>query len=351
MKKSLVALSVLAAFAGVAHAQSSVTMYGVVDMSYQQENNNGKKINAIDSGEQSGSRLGFKGEENLGGNLKAIFQLEAGILADTGASQGGLLFGRQAFVGLAGDFGAVKLGRQYTPIFIATDSVDVFDAGMTSGHAGQSTSTAGLLGMFGTPFRTNNTVNYSTTNLNGFSAAAAYSAGEVAANVSASRAIGLSGTYAAGPVLATVAYDKANDLLGNSSKVLFVGGVYDFTVAKLHAAYGTTKTDAAYTLASVITPANNKELMVGTTVPFGKAAFLASYTRVTNNLVPTAGKSNQAAVGATYTLSKRTNLYTSYSRITNGANANVGANTNMGAFASAAGATDSLFNVGIRHSF
>lgn len=110
MKKSLIALSVLAAVAGTAQAQSSVTIYGVVDMALQHQNTGdpaGSTL-GLDSGIQSGSRLGFKGSEDLGGGLKANFQLEMGINADTGSSaQGGRAFGRQAFVGLSGNFGAV----------------------------------------------------------------------------------------------------------------------------------------------------------------------------------------------------------------------------------------------------
>ncbi|MES2070297.1 MAG: porin [Pseudomonadota bacterium] len=343
MKKSLLALSVLAAFAGVAHAQSSVTIYGVVDMAIQNENRGGTgpgtgTITGLDSGIQSGSRVGFKGTEDLGGGLKANFQLEMGVNADNGtSSQGGLAFGRQAWVGLSGDFGSVNMGRQYTPIFIAVDTIDPFDAGFTSGAAGQGTSSAGILGVFGTPFRSNNTVNYSTNNLGGFTGSAAYSFGEVAGNTSASRQIGLSGTYAAGPVTATLAYHKANDVTGNNAtKIVFLGGIYDFGVAKLHAAYGKTTTD--------LNTADNKQWMIGTTVPFGAAAFLATYTRITNELV-TANKSNQVAIGGTYSLSKRTNLYTSFSRTSNDAN------VNAGGLAAANGATDRLFNVGIRHKF
>ncbi|HTD07129.1 porin [Undibacterium sp.] len=344
MKKSLLALSVLAAFAGVAHAQSSITIYGVVDMAIQNENRGGNSpgsVTALDSGEQSGSRLGFKGTEDLGGGLKAIFDLEMGVNADTGtSSQGGLPFGRQAWVGLAGDFGSVTMGRQYTPIFIATDTIDPWDAGFNSTgggpQAGVGTSTAGTLGLFGTPFRTNNTVNYSTNNLGGFTGSVAYTFGEVAGDSSASRQIGLSGTYAGGPVTGTLAYHKVNDVAGNATKLVFLGGIYDFTVAKLHAAYGKTTSD--------LNTVDTKEWMVGTTVPFGAAALIATYTRVTNNLVA-AGKGQQYAIGGTYALSKRTNFYGNFARTSNDAN------SNAGGIAFSNGATDRLVNFGIRHKF
>ncbi|MES2106941.1 MAG: porin [Pseudomonadota bacterium] len=344
MKKSLLALSVLAAFAGVAHAQSSVTIYGVVDMAIQHESGASKNgaTTALDSGEQSGSRIGFKGTEDLGGGLKAIFQLEMGVNADNGtSSQGGLAFGRQAWVGLAGDFGSVTMGRQYAPIFIATDTIDPWDAGFNSTgggpQAGNGTSTGGLLGMFGTPFRTNNTVNYSTNNLGGFTGAAAYTFGEQAGDTSALRQIGLSGIYAAGPVTGAIAYHKSNDAAGFAKKILFVGGIYDFQVAKLHAAYGKTTTDLNTT--------DTKEWMIGTTVPFGAAALIATYTHVTDNLKANENKGNQYAIGGTYALSKRTNFYTNYAYTKNDAN------SNAGGLAYANGVNDKLFNFGIRHKF
>lgn len=347
MKKSLLALAVLAAVAGSAHAQSSVTIYGVLDMALQHENRGGTagSITALDSGIQSGSRLGFKGSEDLGGGLKANFQLEMGVNADTGASsQGGLAFGRQAWVGLSGEFGSLNMGRQYTPIFIATDTIDPWDAGFNStgggAQAGQGTSTAGTLGLFGTPFRTNNTVNYTTNNLSGFTGSLAYSFGEVAGDTSALRNIGLSGIYADGPIQAAIAYNTNSDATGNAKKITFLGGIYDFSVAKLHAAYGKTTTDAGY-----VGPVDTKEWMIGTTVPFGAATLIATYASVTNNLVATAGKGQQFAIGGTYSLSKRTNLYTNYARTTNDAN------SNAGGMASANGQTDSLINVGIRHRF
>lgn len=343
MKKSLLALAVLSAVAaaGTAQAQSNVTIYGVLDMAVQNENTGGATgtKTALDSGIQSGSRLGFKGTEDLGNGLKANFKLEMGVNADTGgSSQGGLAFGRQAYVGLSGDFGTVNFGRQYAPIFIAVDNIDPFDAGITSGQAGSGTSSSGILGLFGTPFRTNNTMNYTTNNLGGFSASLAYSFGEVAGSTSASRQIGLSGTYAAGPVLATAAYHSSNDVAGNATKISFVGATYDFGVAKAAAAYGKTTSDT--------NTVDNKEWMLGVTVPVGAAgAIVGSYTRATDRLVSTAGNGNQIALGYTYSISKRTNLYTSFSRTSNDAN------SNAGGLAAGNGLTDRLFNVGIRHAF
>lgn len=127
MKKSLLALAVLTAISGAASAQSSVTLYGKVDVGlvYESGNPAGKSLR-VDSGITGGSRIGFKGVEDLGGGMKASFQLETGFCADgangatqpnfcTGSNQ---FMGRQAYGALSGGFGSVSGGRQYSLGFI-----------------------------------------------------------------------------------------------------------------------------------------------------------------------------------------------------------------------------------------
>jgi predicted porin len=119
-KKTLIALAILGAFTGVASAQTSVTVYGVADAGLVFEGGGAAgSVTKLSTGVQSGTRLGFKGVEDLGGGLSAKFLLETGIKIDTGGfNQGGTAFGRQDYVGLEGGFGSVTLGRQYTPVFI-----------------------------------------------------------------------------------------------------------------------------------------------------------------------------------------------------------------------------------------
>ena len=348
MKKTLIALSVLAAISGAAQAQSNVTVYGVLDMALQAENNGGNgagKTFSLDSGVQSGSRLGFKGSEDLGNGLKANFKLEMGVNADDGGSaQGKTTFGRAAWVGLSGNFGAVQLGRQNKPMFDAVDAIDPFSTGIIGGTAHSSTSATGLGSLFfATNPRSTNTINYTTTNLSGFTGSAAYTFGEVAGDSTKSRGIGASGSYAAGPLYATLAYHTedvaAVGAVNNAVKHLFVGATYDFGAAKAAASYGKVTSDdnktAAYKLWSL-----------GVTVPVSAAgAVVASVTGVTNDVVTTANKSTQLALGYTHALSKRTNVYTSVSRISNDAKVNVGG------LASANGLTESMVNVGVRHAF
>lgn len=351
MKKSLLALAVLSAVAGAAQAQSNVTIYGVLDMAINSESHGATSagkgaITSLDSGVQSGSRLGFKGSEDLGSGLKAIFKLEMGVNADTGASaQGGLAFGRAAWVGLAGDFGTVKLGRQNKPVFDAVDSIDPFSTGIIGGTAGQSTSATGLGNLFfATNPRSNNTINYSTNDLSGFSGSVAYTFGEQAGDNSKLHQVGVSAGYAAGPFAAIFAFNTENDASTPlvATKHVFVGATYDFGVAKAAAAYGNIKSDEA------VAKVQNTLWMIGATVPLTAAdAIVGSYTAVTSegNHVTTDNKGNQLALGLTHSLSKRTNLYTSVSRIANQAN------SNAGGLADKNGVTERLVNVGIRHMF
>jgi predicted porin len=358
MNKSLLALVVLGAFAGAASAQSSVTVYGVVDagISY---NNGGKaagKTVGLDSGQQSGSRIGFKGTEDLGGGLAAIFALESGFNIDNGAlsdttDEKSRLFGRQAWVGLAGGFGAVKFGRQQTALYNALSATDPFAIGL----AGNAQKVFGY-GLYGADplARTDNTVSYSTANFNGFSASVNYGFGEVAGKNSEGRNVGVGAQYANGPINVQFAYQDSNTVdlgLGafkpvaavyNSGKAdlktAFIGGTYDFGVAKAHLAYGDTKLEQAGK-ASV----KDRNWLVGVSAPVSAAGtVLASYVRNDVKNVDNA-KSNQYALGYTHALSKRTNLYTSYSYLKNDKNVALNAYAN--------GENVRKFNVGMRHQF
>lgn len=330
MKKSLLALAVLASFAGVASAQTNVTVYGVVDMGIQRTDNNGAGVDptwALNSGIQSGSRLGFKGTEDLGGGLSASFQLENGFNADKGTeAQGGLLFGRQAWVGLNGGFGSVKFGRQYTPIFTAVSSVDPFEVGL-AGSLESTASNFGTVNTFGT--RMDDTVNYSLT-AGAFSGQVAYGFGEVPGDTTASRQLGLSLGYANGPVNAVLAYHKQENGAGTlSDKTWFVGGTYNFGVVKAHASYADNKDEASGA-------GKSRDYMLGVSAPVGAGSVLGSYQHEKNR--DTNVKSNVFAVGYIHNLSKRTNLYTSlgYAKDETPGVADVKSN---------------MFNVGIRHKF
>ncbi len=328
MKKSFLALALMSAFSGAAFAQSSVTIYGIVDMGLVRDDNGAGAKTSLDSGIQNGSRLGFKGVEDLGSGLKANFVLEMGLNADTGASAQGATFGRQAYVGLSGDFGSVNLGKQKSVTYDIGDNVDPFHIGL----AGD------INRLFKTSTRTDNAITYSTNSLSGFVGSVQYGFGEVAGNNSGNRKVGVSGVYSDGPVYAAIAYEKLNDAAGNDAnagKKTFVGGTYDFTVVKAHAAYETIKGGTN----------DDRVWMIGATVPFGPGAFVADYTQSKNKAVDNAD-AKQFAIGYTYDLSKRTDIYTSFSRTTIDNNAGTKYST-----IAAGGQTDKLINVGLRHKF
>ena len=128
MKKSLVALAVLGSFAGLASAATSVTLYGTVDAGYEGWNF-GKDFSGVDSVFQQGgtseknSKIGVRGQEDLGNGLAAIFTLEGGIGADVGETNAGQLFNRESTVGLKGSFGEVKIGRAKSQMELALGGI------------------------------------------------------------------------------------------------------------------------------------------------------------------------------------------------------------------------------------
>jgi predicted porin len=355
MKKTLLAFAVLGAFAGAASAQSNVTVYGVVDagIQYKNDGNPDGKTVGLESGMQSGSRIGFKGTEDLGGGLSAIFTLENGFTADDGkAAQGSRLFGRQAWVGLNGGFGTVKLGRQESALFLALNKVDPFSTNL----AGNAQKVFGYGQYAADPFfRADNTLSYSTANFGGFSAGASYSFGEKAGDNKANRSVAAAAQYANGPVNVQFAYQKSNTaslvdgLIDPAAptqttadiQTAFIGGTYDFRVAKAHLGFGDTKFEQAGE-----PDLKARNWLVGVSAPVGAAGtVLASYVRNDFKDADNA-TSNQYALGYSHALSKRTNLYTSYSYLKN--DSDVALNTYKSA---QDGKSVRTFNVGVRHQF
>ncbi len=324
MKKTFATLALLSA--GATFAQSNVTVYGLVDASIANEKNGGTLASTrLDSGNQSGSRLGFKGTEDLGNGLKANFVLEAGFNLDDGTSAQGALFGRQAYVGLSGDFGAFNLGRQKAPMYDVMDKLDPFHIGM-AGDANR---------LFKTTVRVNNAITYFTPKIDGFYGNVMVALGESQVSSSANKTYGLALNYDNGPLETAFAYNKTYDATGNdSAKKTLIGANYNFGPVKGHAAYQNNKGAGTTDI---------RVWLLGATIPVSKQmAVLIDYTRVTDRFRGNAD-ADQVALGLTYDLSKRTNLYTSYSRTSNDGAARYNAAVN--------GATDKFFNVGVRHKF
>lgn len=356
MKKSVLALAVLGTMAGTAFAQTSVTIYGIADVGFVAESGAAAgNVRKLTSGVASGSRLGFKGTEDLGGGMNALFLLENGFNADTGTlGQGGALFGRQAYVGLGGGFGTVTLGRQYTPQYLTLAFADPFGTGMAGDAANIMPNTGNAAS------RMDNAIKYVTPDLNGFSGELAYGFGEVNGNNTAGRQYGLAVGYKGGPLAVRLGYHNRNNDTAtvsgtDTAKNTLLAGTYDFGVAKAHLAYGHNKglnssplRNAGNPFGSLVAPVastDSRDALIGVTVPFGPHTVLASYIRKDDKTAANQD-ANQWAIGYRYALSKRTDLYTAYARIKNknGAGYTVGS-------AIEAGSGDKAFNLGIRHTF
>ena len=340
MKKSLMALACASAFAGSANAQS-LTTYGIVDMGFVAESGGtAGSIDKITSGAQSGTRLGFKGTEDLGNNMKALFVLETGIAADKGGfNQGGFAFARQSFVGLQSDAGTLTLGRQYTPFFLTLNAVaDPFASGL-AGNAQNLIPSSGI--------RMDNAVKYASPIFSGVSAELAYGFGENTDGIDrASRNIGGSIGYSDGALSVRLAHHRANDSSAGTTDdtSTMLAANYNFQVAKVFAAYSDNNQQIIPTAGAA--KGKSRDFLIGVSVPFGNHTFIASYInkdgRSASNL-----DASQFGLGYTYALSKRTNLYAAWATIDNkrgGITYKVGNNSEPGS-------GDTAFNLGVRHTF
>ncbi len=366
MKKSFVALALAGAFSGAAQAESTVEIYGIVDMGFVRETGDVPGLtnptsttptahvapggNKLTSGAQSGTRLGFKGTEDLGGGLKGLFVLETGIAAARGGfNQGNAAFARQSFVGLQGNFGTLTLGRQYTPYFLAMSQVgDPFASGLSGAAQNlmlapfmQSTTAPGtsVVARPNQGIRMDNTVKYTSPIFSGISGEIAYGFGEVTGSNTAGRVISAAIGYSAKPANVRLAYYRANASslsAPDATSSVMVTGNWDFGVAKVHAAYADS--DEFF---------NRKfrDYLIGASIPFGPHTVLLSYIFKDDRSALNRDAS-QIAIGYTYALSKRTNLYASWANIDNkrGAIYSVGNNSETGT-------GDSAFNLGVRHMF
>ncbi|KQQ47245.1 porin [Duganella sp. Leaf126] len=365
MKKSLISIAILGALSNVAMAQSNVTMYGIVDAGITAERGgiNGNVTKAT-SGAASASRIGFKGTEDLGSGLSAIFKLEAGVKVDDGALDNttNRLFNREAYVGLSSKTaGTLTIGRQYTPYYeVLRDVADPFALG-TAGTAKNlfPVSSTSAVANVTTGTRNDNAVVYKTPVYAGFSGAVSYSLGEQAGDSSAQRQIGASGWYTNGDLNVGIAYnthnnDTATIKSNRNGHNSLVAVNYDFKVLKAYAAFGNNKgqnssvvaVPNAYSALPYDNSENTTNALIGLTAPVGPAGtVMASYTHK-NDKDPLNRDADQYAIGYSYALSKRTSTYVAFAKIKNknGAAYTVGNNTE-------AGTGDKAFNLGVKHSF
>lgn len=320
MKKSLLALAVLGAFAGAATAQSSVTIYGLVDLGVGKGNGGSVKTAGLDPKEgkawtekaSNASRLGFRGNEDLGGGLSAQFQIEHRFNADEGVVNSKDFFwaGRTYVQLTSATAGSIYLGREYSPAFFVQSAVDPFGNNGV-GQFGTALSWAGYTspsnagGTVVTPSgasRSSNAVGYKSPNMNGFSAIVAVGLGEAVVP----RTTALSIDYKAGPIYAGFGYEKQSGMASaatNNDSLWNFGATYDLGTVKPGFYYASAKVSGG-TL-------TNKVFEFTASAPIGGGTLKAGYARESFGAVApaTKGKLSKFGLGYDYPLSKRTNLY------------------------------------------
>ena len=338
MKKSFLALAVVGAFAGAAQAQSQVTIYGIADAYVQYTNNVGANNDgkfAVGSGGMQNSRVGFTGSEDLGNGLKALFKLENGYSIDDGslgqsnnsAQNAPKIFGRQAYIGLGGDFGTVTLGHQYD--FMGDlggySSVNVTGSGALALHGENEPI---LAGDRVTGDRVENSIKYQSNDMNGFTFGAIYGAGEGLDSLSNGQSFGLGANYSAGNLgLGFGYFQSKNDVGDQASRTFGLGASYQMGAVKLFGLWTQAK-NHLFTLADADLPigplnpgfrnsknnvfdiglayAVNNALTVGFGVQHGKYDFITSNGTTEQRAD---GKITQFNLGADYRFSKRTDVY------------------------------------------
>ncbi|NLP64687.1 porin [Paraburkholderia sacchari] len=385
---STLSLAILAV-SGAAHAQSSVTLYGVIDESIQwvgHSNVQNKNLVGLYAGNISGNRFGLKGTEDLGGGLKAIFQLENGFDVNNGKlGQGGLMFGRQAFVGLTSDqYGTVTLGRQYDPL------VDMVQPLTADNYFGSTFTTPGDVDNNDNSSRTNNAIKYVSPVFSGFQFEGMYALGGVAGATGSGQSWGAAATYGIGGFNVAAGYFRMDNSSNPADRLRSVAnGGGGWAANATSGAMFDSEINFAYASAKSINNASVAAQYV--TGPFtfgaryanvqyksdGYSLFQSSqrynvaagyfgyqvnpalllglgytYTHGAGNASNTY---NQVSLGADYNLSKRTDLYAlaAYQHA-NGTQSGTGgaANASVGSYGyNSNSSSQEIVSLGIRHKF
>jgi len=333
MKKSLIALAIAAAAPAAFAATSNVDVYGVINYAIQDTDVAGTDMSVV----SNYSRIGFKGSEDLGGGLKALWQIETQLDQSSGATStasGQSWATRNTFIGLSGGFGTAVMGRHDTPYKMATGSLDIFGDTIADYNSGRLDGVSLVNNTHDA--RASQAVAYISPNFSGFTAAAAVQmtngetgAGYVATNEEID-ATSFSLTYANGPLFASLAYQDAKNASSSATagtarnKGTKVGLGYTMGDIKVGAVY--EETDAAGSTS------DTKAWLVNGVYTMGPIAMKAQYGE--NDAGSAAADQKAWALGADYNLSKRTAAYLVYGNGDNGSGADVAG-----------------WNLGVKHSF
>ena len=369
MKKKSIA-AVLAVASGALHAQSTVTLFGVVDLAVSHYSTTSRWYDqrslataslvtppdikrsqtALSSGANATSRLGFRGTEDLGGGLAASFWLESGITADDGGKSLASFFDRRSTVSLSGPFGEVRLGRDYTPTYWNDTTFDPF------GPVGVGTSVLSKVnqniavarGTGVAPYATDNAIRSSNSvgyflprDLGGLYGQVMYAFHEnvkesIVAGSPSKRGEYVGGRfgYAEGPLDVAVSYgestgdnypgiDVTRQQVDDKVKIVNLGASYDFGVARLMGAISRTEADirAATGNTRIVNGDTYTGGLIGISVPIGVGLVKVAYSRMESESQPPTGAPsvdasvNKFAIGYVHNLSKRTALYATASRV------------------------------------
>lgn len=327
MKKSLIALAVAGVVAAPAAfaATGNVDVYGVMNIAVQDTDVANETPAVVDNV----SRIGVKGSEDLGGGLKAVWQIEQGLSPAVSASAGvggGSLATRNTFIGLAGDFGTVLAGRHDTPYKLGTGSLDIFGDTIADYNAGRLDSVQLITN--GNDARVNNAIAYVSPTWSGFHfAAAVVTVDNAGASDEAVDAISVTGVYVNGPLFGSLSYQDTGDLAGanGTAEATKLGLGYTLDTTKFGLVYETIDSGAAAT--------DRDSWLLNVAHGMGPITLKAQYGQVSNG-GPAGTDETAYALGVDYALSKRTAAYFVYG---NGDNE--------------VGSDVSGWNIGMKHSF
>ena len=375
MQKKLLALAIAGLASSAAFAQSNVTIYGIVDVAYTHSSSGSSSTTGIDSGGWSSSRLGFRGTEDLGDGLKALFTLEYGISPDVNSGVGVTSTGggneRQGWIGLQNASGSIKVGRQNTLGKNGTDKYDpmasttfspLYALQRGNGVGSQSVPTNGSTIPYALQTvngRFSNAVTFESAKMSGFVLSLQYAfngqdgldanpKGGAVVEKQSDLALGIE--YTDGPLALNVIHQRARDILdiaGNKASENWVAGAYDFGVVKLMGSYQTVqRTQGGLKFAT------DKLLSLGVQVPVTAVGKVYFGIAKANDASPANNDVDSWGVQYSHELSKRTMLYTGYQRVSNDNLASVSVLPNTGGRATVLpGANATGFGFGVRHTF
>jgi predicted porin len=356
-------------------AQSTVTIYGIVDLDGQYISGAAKAVR-VTSGGLAGSRIGFKGTEDLGGGAFVDFVLEGGINADTGGSgQGGSLFGRQAFGALRTPSGTFSAGRQYSSIYTITGEFSAFsntNVGPTTaalggyaggyepvqGGSGSATAVSNATGesLNGGPARVNNSFRYTSPSFDGFKVSGLFGAGEITGATGKTRLWDGSVRYTASglDLMLSFVNDKAaGATAATSADVNTITAAASYAFDAFHVEGGYLKGDDRRSIASTLQH-DGRGFWLGGDYRVGANLFKAQWlnNKVENNAAGAKdSKLNAYGVGYQYDLSKRTALYSSATRFQNSGDGLGRYNSSISGLTTVTDKSLTEVALGMRHSF